>query len=173
MNATDRTSLPIHVIPHHLTLSPALYDFAREKVSKIPRIAGDAQAATVVLRRHHGTSGSRRFSASARLAVTGRDIHATAAHADLYTAIVKLVGRLARLSRKRKTRSGRTRSLRRARSPSNHFPLHASTQTTFPINPLRRARQPSSSKDAVRIAPPDQKRRRETICRQSAALTPS
>lgn len=113
MNEINTTALPIHITPHHLTLSPALRDFAQEKLAKVPRFAGDVLAADLVLRRHHGTADGKRFSASARLALAGHDIHATAAHADLYTAIVKLVTRLARRSRKRKTRLGKTPSPRR------------------------------------------------------------
>lgn len=113
MNDTHSTPLPIHITPHHLRLSPALHDFACAKLAKVPRFARDVQAADLVLRRHHGTSDGRRFSASARLAVAGRDIHATAEHANLYAAIVKLVALLARRSRKRKTRLARPLSRRR------------------------------------------------------------
>lgn len=115
---TTPASLPIHITPHHLRLSPALEEFARGKLAKVPRFARDVQAADLVLRRHHGTSKGRQFSASARLAVAGRDIHATATHANLYAAIVKLVGLLARRSRKRKTRLARPVSLRAATPPA-------------------------------------------------------
>jgi len=117
MNETNTTTLPIHISPHHLRLSPALSDFVHKKIAKVPRFASDVLATDIVLRRHHGTADGKRFSASARLALAGRDIHATAAHADLYTAIVKLVSRLTRLSRKRKTRLAKTHvSPRRAES---------------------------------------------------------
>src|SRR5687768_112740 len=121
MNEANTTELPIHITPHHLTLSSALRDFAQKKLAKVPRFASNVLAADVVLRRHHGTADGKRFSASARLALRGRDIHATAAHADVYTAIVKLVARLARRSRKRKTRLGKTHAARRgptSRKPS-------------------------------------------------------
>lgn len=104
MNDTNTTTLPIHITPHHLRLSPALRDFVHQKLAKVPRFASDLLATDIVLRRHHGTADGKCFSASARLALAGRDIHATATHADLYTAIVKLVARLARRSRKRKAR---------------------------------------------------------------------
>ena len=108
MNETNRTTLPIHITPHHLRLSPALSEFVYDKFAKVPRFANDVLATDVVLRRHHASSEGRRFSASARLALAGHDIHASATHADLYTAIVKLVAKLARRSRKRKARLGRT-----------------------------------------------------------------
>jgi putative sigma-54 modulation protein len=111
MKPTD--TLPIRITPHHLRLSPALCDFVHTKLAKVPRFASDVIATDIVLRRHHGTAGGKRFSASARLAVAGLDIHATAMHADLYTAIVKLVARLARRSRKRKTRLAKAHDTRR------------------------------------------------------------
>lgn len=104
MIATIKPNLPIHITPHHLQLSPALLAFVHEKLADVPRIAPDALSADVVLRRHHGTSAGPKFSASARVALPGRDIHGKASHADLYSAIVKLSSRLARRSRKRKTR---------------------------------------------------------------------
>jgi putative sigma-54 modulation protein len=93
---------PIHVTPHDLHLSPALHDFIRIKICALSRFAGDIVAAEVVLR---GKSGAAHlFSVSGRLALPGRDVQANATHTDLYGAINQLVTRLARLSRKRKTR---------------------------------------------------------------------
>ena len=103
------TNLPIHITPHHLSLTSPLREFVLNKVATLPRFANDVIAAEIVLRRHRGTSTGKRFSASARLAMPGHDIHGTAAHADLYTAVVKLVSRLARRSRKRKTRLAKRR----------------------------------------------------------------
>jgi len=100
------TNLPIHITTHHLSASNALYRFAREKISSVCRFANDALAADVVLRRHGGAK--QRFSASARLALPGRDIHGRAVAGNLYAAIGKLVAKLARLARKRKTRLAKT-----------------------------------------------------------------
>jgi ribosomal subunit interface protein len=100
------TNLPIHITTHHLSMSNALRRFAREKISSVCRFANDALAADVVLRRHGGAK--ERFSASARLALPGRDIHGRAVAGNLYAAIGKLVAKLARLSRKRKTRLAKT-----------------------------------------------------------------
>lgn len=128
MNETNFTTLPIHITPHHLRLSPALSEFVYDKFAKVPRFASDVLATDVVLRRHHGSSEGPRFSASARLALAGHDIHASATHADLYTAIVKLVAILARRSRKRKTRlmkahAMRPRPLRYASERSAYSPV--------------------------------------------------
>jgi len=118
MTEAKTTELPIHITPHHLRLSPAVSEFVRGKFAKVPRFASDVLASDVVLRRHHGTSDGKLFSASARLAVAGRDIHASALHGDLYTAIVKLVEKLARRSRKRKTRLDKSRAARRGTAAS-------------------------------------------------------
>jgi ribosomal subunit interface protein len=96
------TNLPIHITTHHLSASNALHQFAREKISSVCRFANDALAADVVLRRHGGAK--EHFSASVRLALPGSDIHGRAVAGNLYAAIGKLVAKLARLSRKRKTR---------------------------------------------------------------------
>jgi len=136
MNKTTTTALPIHITPHHLRLSPALCDFVHTKLAKVPRFATDVLATDIVLRRHHGTADGKLFSASARLALAGRDIHASASHADLYTAIVKLVGLLARRSRKRKTRLAN---------------IHAKRRTNASRNPFR----PSCQSNATNIAEPE------------------
>ena len=100
------TNLPIYITAHHLHLSDSLCRFARKKITALRRFANDALAADVVVRRHAGAKD--RFSASARLALPGRDIHAHAVASDLYAAIGKLVCKLARRSRKRKTRLAKT-----------------------------------------------------------------
>jgi len=100
------TNLPIHITTHHLSLSDALRRFAWEKIRRVMRFANDALSAEIVLRRHGGAAA--RFSASARLALPGRDLHGRAVHADLYVAIGKLVAKLGRLARKRKTRLAKT-----------------------------------------------------------------
>jgi ribosomal subunit interface protein len=114
MNQNTMTTLQIHITPDHLNLCPPLRDFVCMKFEKVHRIASDAVAADIVLRRQHGTSSGPRFSVSARLAVPGRDIHASATHADLHPAVVKLVAMIARRSRKRKARLARTYRPRRA-----------------------------------------------------------
>ncbi len=96
------TNAPIHITPHNLTLSPALQEFIRRKLAALSRFAGDMLAAEIILR---GKSDAPHlFSLSARLALPGRDIQGNAAHENLYAAIDQLVAKLARLSRKRKTR---------------------------------------------------------------------
>lgn len=95
-------NLPIHITAHHLHLSDSLRLFARKKIAPLTRFANDVLGAEIVLRGHGGAV--TRFSASAGIALPGRDIHGPAVHSDLYVAIGKLVANLGRLARKRKTR---------------------------------------------------------------------
>ena len=100
------TNLPIHITAHHLRLSDPLRRFTRKKITPVARFANDALAAEIVLRRHGGAA--TRFSASARLALPGRDVHGRGVDPNLYVAIGKLVSKLSRLLRKRKTRLARS-----------------------------------------------------------------
>ena len=111
------TNLPIHINTHHLQLSDALREFVRKKIAPVNRFASDALAAEIVLRRHGGAK--RRFSASARIALPGRDVYCRTVHVDLYVAICRLIKRLARLLRKRKTRLGRILERRPSTYASN------------------------------------------------------
>ena len=98
-------TIPLHITPHHLKVSNAVREFVRIKISSLARFAGDILSAEVVLR---GPSGaSHEFSVNARLALPGRDVHGGASHPSLYGAVNRLVARLGRLSRKRKTRLSR------------------------------------------------------------------
>jgi ribosomal subunit interface protein len=95
-------AVPIHITSHGIELSFALRRFIERKISRLSRFAGDILTAEVVLREKAGASGL--FSVSARLALPGRDVQGNAVHVNFYAAINRLVARLARLSRKRKTR---------------------------------------------------------------------
>jgi ribosomal subunit interface protein len=100
------TDLPIHITTHHLSLTDPLSRIVSKKIAGLTRVANDALSAEIILRRHNGTT--TRFSASARVALPGRDIHGRAVDTNLYVSIGKLAAKLARLSRKRKTRLARS-----------------------------------------------------------------
>lgn len=104
------TNIPIHIVAHHLSLSPALCEFVQSKIGTVTRFASDAMAVEIVLRRNPGI-GAERFAASARLVLPGRDVHGSASSSDIYEVIGKVASRLARLSRKRKTRQLRSYNL--------------------------------------------------------------
>jgi ribosomal subunit interface protein len=98
-------NVPLHITPHRLKVSAALREFVRIKICALARFAGDILSAEVVLR---GPSGaSHEFSVSGRLALPGRDVIGHASHPDIHGAVNRLVARLGRLSRKRKTRLSR------------------------------------------------------------------
>jgi ribosomal subunit interface protein len=96
--------------------APRCGSSSKKKISALSRFAGDILSAEVVLREKSGAKGL--FSVKARLALPGCDIHGNAVHENFYAAINQLVARLARLSRKRKTRYEK----RVRRSRKLHFP---------------------------------------------------
>lgn len=101
----------IHITSHNTELGAALREFIQLKIASLSRFGGDIVAAEVVLR---GKSGAKHlFSVTARLAFPGRDVHGNATHSNPYGAVNQLVARLARLTRKRKTRLAKL--FRRAR----------------------------------------------------------
>jgi ribosome hibernation promoting factor len=127
-------TLPIHITPDGIELSEKLRKFIEKKISRLSRFAADMLSAEVVLREKSGANGV--FSVSARLALPGRDVHGNATHENFYAAINRLVARLARLSRKRKTRfekrkrragrfesRTRTAGLRKGRQPNDRKKL--------------------------------------------------
>jgi len=141
------THLPIHITTHHLSLSDSLRRFARKKIGPVTRFAHDAIAAEIVLRRYNGAE--TRFSASARLALPGRDVHGRAVDRNLYVAIGKLVARLGRLLRKRKTRLAK----RFERPDRTEGPNRGLSATTGPVAAPRassRARRGSSRASSSR-----------------------
>jgi nucleotide-binding universal stress UspA family protein/ribosome-associated translation inhibitor RaiA len=119
MNRIDTPALPVNLPAHHLRQSFSSRKFADRNLAKAPRLSDEALRMDLVIRRHGGAAEDGRFSASARLPLPGRDIHATAVHADLYTAMVKLVDRLVRRARMSKTLPINTRAARRARGRAN------------------------------------------------------
>lgn len=135
------TTLPIRITTHHLRLSDPLRRFTRQKLTPITRFANDALAAEIVLRRHGGAA--TRFSASARLALPGRDVHGRAVDSDLYVAIGMLVDKLGRRLRKRKTRLAK--SFARTRAKWN------AQNTQMPPPAADEAPAPSAQQPRVRL----------------------
>ncbi len=135
------TNLPIHITTHHLSVSNALRRFAREKISScLASRTMPSQPTSYCV----GMRGAKkRFSASARLALPGRDIHGRAFASNLYAAIGKLVGKLARLSRKRKTRLAKTFD-----HPGRS---ETSAEVTVPPHPQNVLPEPSDTRGQSRI----------------------
>ena len=102
------TKLPIHITTHHLVIDDRLHRFVLRKVGALGRFTSDALAAEIVLRRD--SQRDARFSAVARVSLPGCDFHARADSVNIYAAIQRLVVKLVRLARKRKTRFLKTTS---------------------------------------------------------------
>lgn len=102
------TKLPIHITAHNLVIDDALHCFVMRKVGTLRRFTSDALAAEIVLRRD--AQPVVRFSAVARVSLPGRDLHASADSINIYNAIQRVVDKLVRLARKRKTRFLKTTS---------------------------------------------------------------
>ncbi|RYD75826.1 MAG: ribosome-associated translation inhibitor RaiA [Verrucomicrobiaceae bacterium] len=117
MNNNSTKRIPIHITAHNVSFSPALYDFVQKKIGAVARFANDVLAVEIVLRQNP-KPGHERFSASARLALPGRDVHSSASSPDLYVAVGIVAGRLARRLRKRKTRLSKTFSVRSGLRPA-------------------------------------------------------
>ena len=113
INPNKMTNPPIHITPHNLTLSPALQQFIRRKMSALSRFT--VTRSRPKLFSEASPDAPYLFSLSAQLALPGRDIQGNAVHENLYTAIDQLVAKLARLTRKRKTRLAK--KFKRARPP--------------------------------------------------------
>lgn len=150
------TDLPVHLTAHHLRLSDALRQFVRKKITPVKRFAQDAISADIVLRRHGGAR--TRFSASARLALPGRDVHGHAVEADLYAAIAHLVARLARLLRKRKTRLGRALSRAASEPARAAIPRAIAEEASPPSDDTRQSRDRQPGQE-MRVFPLRRKNR--------------
>jgi len=94
--------MQIHLSPRHLTLTAAIHSFVAEKVEHLESITESILAAHVVL--IHDETKTKKHVVKVHLAMPGPDIHAQDAEDDLYAAIDKVVDKLARQLRKRKTR---------------------------------------------------------------------
>jgi ribosomal subunit interface protein len=101
ISASTTTNLPIHITAHHLNLDHNLRRFVFKKIGPLRRFANHALTAEIILRRDGRSAFG--FSATGRLSLPGRDINSRATGSDIYSAIQKLVAKLARLCRKRKT----------------------------------------------------------------------
>ena len=94
--------MQIHLSPRHLKLTPAIHAYVAEKIGHLESIADNILAAHVVLL--HDETPSKQHVIKVHLAVPGPDIFAEDAEDDLYAAIDKVIDKLSRQLRKRKTR---------------------------------------------------------------------
>jgi putative sigma-54 modulation protein len=94
--------MQIHVSPRHLKLTAAIHGYVADKIEHLEEMTAEIVAAHVVLM--HDETATKSYGVKVHLAVPGPDIHAEDKENDLYAAIDKVVDKLARQLRKRKTR---------------------------------------------------------------------
>lgn len=94
--------MQIHLSPRHLVLTAAIHSYVADKVSHLEIITENILGAHIVLL--HDETKKKKYVVKVHLGLPGPDIHAEDAEDDLYAAIDKVVDKLARQLRKRKTR---------------------------------------------------------------------
>lgn len=102
--------MQIHISPRHLVLTAAIHSYVAEKVVHLEAITGDILGAHIVLMHEEGKA--KTYRTKVHLGLPGKDIHAEDAESDLYASIDKVVDKLARQLRKRKTRIKSTKKHR-------------------------------------------------------------
>ncbi len=94
----------IHLSPRHLRLTSALHGYVAEKIGSLDGLTGEIVAAHVVLIHDETASPRRSHCVKVHVAVPGPDVHAEQYDGDLYAAIDKVIDKLRRQLRKRKTK---------------------------------------------------------------------
>ncbi|MCX7712720.1 MAG: ribosome-associated translation inhibitor RaiA [Chthoniobacterales bacterium] len=94
--------MQIHLSPRHLTLTASIHAYVAEKISHLENMTNGILGAHVVLL--HDESKKKPYTVKVHLGLPGPDIHAEDSESDLYAAIDRVVDKLARQLRKRKTR---------------------------------------------------------------------
>ncbi len=95
--------MQIHITPRHLSLTSAIHQAAASQMSLVENLGTEILGAHVVLLHDEAAKPSDRYTVKVHLAVRGPDIHAEHNAEDLYIALEKVVDKLARQLRKRKT----------------------------------------------------------------------
>ena len=98
--------MQIHLSPRNVRLTASIHAHAAEKIEHLEELCADIVAAHIVLVHDDAAKPAARYGVKVHLAIAGPDIHAEEHDADLYTAMDKVMDKLARQLRKRKTRLG-------------------------------------------------------------------
>jgi len=115
-----RRGMKTHLHLHQIKLTDAIREFAISKISRLESLADDIQSAEITLTHGQGINPEKEFSVTVRLALPGKDVHATETQVDLYAAIDAVRDKLARQLRKRKTRRIDTRRQKHQRKLQQH-----------------------------------------------------
>ena len=94
--------MQIHLSPRHLALTAAIHSYVANKVEHLETLADQIIAAHVVLM--HDETKVKKYLVKVHLALPGPDIFAEEKDPDLYAAIDKVIDKLTRQLRKRKTK---------------------------------------------------------------------
>ena len=102
MRYTD--GMQIHLSPRNVRLTAAIHSHAAKKIEHLEELCSEIVAAHIVLLHDDTAKPAFSYRVKVHLAVAGPDIHAEEHDADLYVAFDKVIDKLARQLRKRKTR---------------------------------------------------------------------
>lgn len=95
--------MQIHITPRHLRLTAAIHQAAASQVSLVEDLGIEILGAHVVLMHDEAAKPADRYTVKVHLGISGPDIHAEQSAEDLYIALEKVVDKLCRQLRKRKT----------------------------------------------------------------------
>src|SRR5690349_14069935 len=104
--------MKIHITPRHLRLTKAVESLTITKLETLAHINDRIVSAHVIFSSSDAVDPTKRFTASARLAVAGPDLFAEESAIDLNSAMDAVTSKLARQLRKRKTAMGDKRRSR-------------------------------------------------------------
>jgi putative sigma-54 modulation protein len=96
--------MKIHISPRHLRITESIELYVVSKLEPLAELASEIVSAHVIIAVDDTVDPAKRFHVSARLAVSGPDIHAEDFGADVYSSVDSMASKLARQLRKRKTR---------------------------------------------------------------------
>jgi putative sigma-54 modulation protein len=96
--------MQIHLSPRQVKLTGALHAFIANKVAHLETLTDQILAAHVVLAHEESQGRTSNYCVKLHVAVPGPDIHAEDRDHDLYAAIDKVIAKVARQLRKRKTK---------------------------------------------------------------------
>ncbi len=93
----------IHLSPRHVALTAAIHQSVANHLSQLEDLGTEIIGAHVVLVHAEAKNPTHRYEVRVHLAVAGPDIFSSDSENDLYIAIERVVAKLARQLRKRKT----------------------------------------------------------------------
>ena len=106
--------MQIHLSPRHLVLTATIHSHVANKIGHLEASTDRILAAHVVLLHDEKKHPNQEYRVKIHIAVPGPDVYAEAAAENLYTAIDKAAGKVARQLSKQKTKLVSKHKSRRA-----------------------------------------------------------